>query len=54
MLSNSCIDPAVQEAQERAGRSKGGSESTRAHFTSREEEGKGGGVTSNEQCREES
>jgi len=42
------------ELQEGAGSSKGGSESTRVHSTIRKEEGKGGGVTSNEQCREES
>jgi hypothetical protein len=39
-------DPEPQEGA-------GSSESTRDHPTSREEEGEGGGVTSNEQCREE-
>jgi hypothetical protein len=43
---------ASQEAQEAAGSSRGGSESTRVHSTIREEEGKGRGDTSG--VREES
>ena len=48
------LSPSKSQLKKQVRRLERGSECTGAHFTSREEEGKGGGVTSNEQCREES